>query len=70
MHTGFYYVFFSLFGFMPTGVNAAILSLIPKMINAQTTMKDCISIALCNLLYKVISKVLTNRLNIIFPDWG
>lgn len=31
-------------------------------------MKDIRPIACCNLLYKVISKVLANRLKIIFPD--
>lgn len=56
-----------MFGFMPTGVNANILSLIPKTTTAQT-MKDYRPIACCNLLYKVISKVLANRLKIIFPD--
>ena len=57
---------FFIFGFMPTGVNATILSLIPKTTTAQT-MKDYRPIACCNLLYKVISKVLANRLKIIFP---
>lgn len=51
---------------MPTGVNATIFSLIPKTTTAQT-MKDYRPIACCNLLYKVISKVLANRLKIIFP---
>ena len=58
---------FFLFGFMPTGVNATILTLVRKTTNAQT-MKDYRPIACCNLLYKVISKVLANRLKIIFPD--
>ena len=58
---------FFLFGFMPTGVNATILSLIPKTTNAQT-MKEYRPIACCNFLYKVISKVLANRLKIIFPE--
>ena len=58
---------FFVFGFMPAGVNATILSLIPKTTTAQT-LKDYRPIACCNLLYKVISKVLANRLKIIFPD--
>lgn len=58
---------FFLFGYMPTGVNSTILSLVPKVIPAQT-MKDFRPIACCNLLYKVISKILANRLKIIFPD--
>lgn len=44
---------FFVYGFMPIGVNATILSLIPKKTNAQTMM-DFRPIAFCNLLYKVI----------------
>ena len=58
---------FFLFGFLPSGINATILSLIPKTENAEK-MKDFRPIACCNLLYKVISKVLANRLKVIFPD--
>ena len=58
---------FFLFGFMPTGINAAILSLIPKIEEAQT-MKDYRPIACCNLLYKVISKVLACRLKTVLPE--
>ena len=47
-------------------MNATILSLIPKTTTAQT-MKEYMPIACCNLLYKVISKVLANTLKIIFP---
>lgn len=56
---------FFLFGFMPSGVNATILSLIPKTPTAQE-MKDYRPIACCNFLYKVISKVLANKLKLIF----
>lgn len=41
---------FFLFGFLPTGVNATILSLIPKIEDAQR-MKDYRPIACCNFLY-------------------
>ena len=58
---------FFLFGFLPTGINAMILSLIPKSEEART-MKDYRPIACCNLLYKVISKILARRLKTIFPD--
>lgn len=58
---------FFLFGFLPSGINATILSLIPKTENAEK-MKDFRPIACCNLMYKVISKVLANRLRLIFPD--
>lgn len=51
---------------MPSGVNATILYLIPKTTTAQE-MKDYRPIACCNFIYKVISKVLANRLHIIFP---
>ena len=57
---------FFLYGFLPTAVNATILSLIPKSENTQT-MKDYRPIAFCNLLYKVISKVLANCLKILLP---
>lgn len=53
--------------FLPTGVNTTILSLIPKSENAQT-MKDYRPIACCNLLFKVISKVLANRLKALLPE--
>lgn len=58
---------FFLFVFLPTGINATILSLIPKSEEART-MKDYRPIANCNLLYKVISKILARRLKTIFPD--
>lgn len=58
---------FFLFGFLPTGINATILSLIPKTEVAQT-MKYYRPIACCNLIYKVISKVLARRLKAIFPE--
>lgn len=58
---------FFLFGFLPTGINATILSLIPKIENAQT-MKEFRPIACCNLLYKVTSKVLAARLKVLMPD--
>lgn len=58
---------FFLYGFLSTGINATILSLIPKVENAQT-MKEFRPIACCNILYKVISKVLAGRLNILVPE--
>ncbi|WZZ63719.1 hypothetical protein YC2023_075089 [Brassica napus] len=55
---------FFLYGFLPTGVNSTILALIPKKNPAQT-MRDYRSISCCNLIYKVISKILANRLKTI-----
>ncbi|CAA7059505.1 unnamed protein product [Microthlaspi erraticum] len=52
---------------MPRGVNATILSLIPKHKDSQT-MNDYRPIACCNFLYKVISKILANRLKLILSD--
>ena len=58
---------FFIFGFLPTGVNATILSLIPKTEEVQT-MRDYRPIACYNFLYKVISKVLARRLKSILPE--
>ena len=52
---------------MPAGVNATIVSFIPKTETAQM-MRDYRPIACCNLLYKVISKVLARRLKTILYD--
>lgn len=46
---------------MLKGVNHTVLTLIPKVKDVQT-MKDLRPISLCNMLYKVISKILTSRL--------
>lgn len=58
---------FFFYGFMPTGVNATILSLVPKVTPPQT-MKDFRPIACCNFMYKVISKILAIMMKVIFPD--
>ncbi|XP_019085582.1 PREDICTED: uncharacterized protein LOC109126472 [Camelina sativa] len=55
-------------GFLPKGVNSTILALIPKKKDAQT-MKDYRPISCCNVLYKIISKILANRLKLILPKF-
>lgn len=52
---------FFLFGLMPRRVNTTILSLVPKTVDAKT-MKDYRPIACCNILYKIISKIIVNIL--------
>lgn len=50
----------------PENLNDINVVLIPKKEN-DCQMKDLRPIALCNVLYKIISEVLANRLKIIFP---
>lgn len=58
---------FFLFGLMPRGINSTVLTLIPKKTDAAT-MRDYLSIACCNLIYKFISKIISNRLQEVIPD--
>lgn len=53
--------------FLPKGVNSTILPLVPKKVDSLE-MKDYRPIACCNVLYKVVSKLLANRLKIILSD--
>jgi len=48
------------------GLNITNISLIPKG-STQVSMKDWRPITLCNVLYKIISKVLANRLKKVLP---
>jgi len=48
-------------GQFPPSLNSTNIALIPKG-TEQKTMKDWRPIALCNVLYKLLSKVLANRL--------
>ena len=48
-------------GAMPEGINDTVIVLIPKG-NGPQSLKDYRPISLCNIIYKVISKCLVNRL--------
>lgn len=54
-------------GFMPEGVNDTSIVLIPKIDNPME-LKDFRPIGLCNVLYKVVSKCLVNRLRPLLGD--
>eukprot|EP00253_Pinus_taeda_P003585 PITA_03585 len=47
-------------------LNSTFISLVPKVEEANTPEKF-IPIALCNVIYKIISKVMANRLKVILP---
>lgn len=53
-------------GFLPKGFNPTILELIPKKDSAQE-MRDYKPISCCNVLYKVISKIIVNILKNTLP---
>ena len=52
---------FFISGCMPEGINDTTIVIIPKIKNPQS-MKDIRPISLCNVIYKIISKCLVNRL--------
>ena len=54
-------------GVIPEGWNSTTIVLIPKVENAKK-ISQYRPISLCNLVYKVISKLLAARLKVFLPD--
>jgi len=54
-------------GAVPKGWNKTTVVLIPKLQNPER-LKDLRPISLCNVVYKIASKVLSNRLKVILLE--
>ncbi|KAK2369496.1 hypothetical protein QL285_082627 [Trifolium repens] len=55
-------------GYFPSSMNETNICLIPKCDN-PSSMKDFRPISLCNVLYKVVSKLLENRLKVVLDKY-
>ncbi|KAI0500636.1 hypothetical protein KFK09_018852 [Dendrobium nobile] len=53
-------------GSLPRGVKATAIALIPKSSHASS-INDYRPISLCNVLYKIVAKIIANRLKIVLP---
>ena len=54
-------------GILPQPINHTFITLVPKIANLELVPKFC-PISLCNVLYKIYSKVLANRLKKFLPS--
>ncbi|KAI0515590.1 hypothetical protein KFK09_008255 [Dendrobium nobile] len=54
-------------GSLPRGVKATAIALIPKSSHAAH-INDFRPISLCNVLYKIVAKILANRLKVVLPN--
>ncbi|KAK3199387.1 hypothetical protein Dsin_022802 [Dipteronia sinensis] len=54
-------------GYVPNDINQTIISLIPKVPN-PTCMTQLRPISLCNTIYKIVSKILVQRIRPLLPN--
>lgn len=60
--------YFFIFGELPKQINCcALVTLIPKIPNASR-VKEYRPIACCSMLYKIISKIISNRMQHVIPN--